>query len=228
MKPLKKSAILLGATGLTGRILLDLLLKDDVYEKIKLFSRTSIGFTHPKIEEHLIDLLQLENYGKAFTGHEVFCCIGTTKKKTPDNETYRKIDFGIPVAAAKLAKQNNINTIIIISALGADAKSAVFYNKIKGEMENAVIAEKIANTHILQPSLIGGDRSEKRVGEWLFKQVMKVLGFMLVGNLAKYKTIEPETIAKAMLWLANNSYENLKIESDQIKKIGSEYDRNRT
>ncbi len=220
MNNTKKTAILLGATGLTGGILLDLLLKNETYTKVKLFSRTSVGFTHPKIEEHLIDLLQLENYSTDFTGDEIFCCIGTTKKKSPDKETYKKIDFGIPVAAAKLAKQNNINAIIIISALGADAKSSVFYNQIKGEMENAVIAQKIKITYILQPALIGGKRSEKRAGEWIFKQVMKVFNVMLVGNLAKYKTIEPETIAKAMLWLANNPYHEVKIESDVLKKIG--------
>jgi uncharacterized protein YbjT (DUF2867 family) len=216
----QKTAILLGATGLTGGIILDLLLKNDSYNKVKLFSRTSVGFTHPKIEEHLIDLLQLEKYSSDFTGDEIFCCIGTTKKKTPDKETYKKIDFGIPVAAAKLAHQNNINTIIIISALGADAKSSVFYNQIKGKMENAVIAQKIKITYILQPALIGGERAEKRVGEWIFKQVMKVFNVMLVGNLVKYKSIKPETIAKAMLWLANNPYHELKIESDVLKKIG--------
>jgi uncharacterized protein YbjT (DUF2867 family) len=216
----QKTAILLGATGLTGGIILDLLLKNDSYNKVILFSRTSVGFTHPKIEEHLIDLLQLEKYSSDFTGDEIFCCIGTTKKKTPDKETYKKIDFGIPVAAAKLAHKNNINTIIIISALGADAKSSVFYNQIKGKMENAVIAQKIKTTYILQPALIGGERAEKRVGEWIFKQVMKVFNVMLVGNLAKYKSIEPETIAKAMLWLANNPYHELKIESDVLKKIG--------
>ena len=221
MKESRKTAILLGATGLTGGILLDLLLKNDTYAKIKLFSRSSIGFTHEKMEEHLIDLLALETHSALFTGDDIFCCIGTTKSKTPDKDTYKKIDFGIPVAAAKLAKQNKISTLIIISALGADAKSSVFYNKIKGEMENAVLAENVKNTTILQPSLIGGHRSEKRLGEWLFKQVMKVFNFILIGTLAKYKSIEPQTIAEAMIWLANNDCEMIRIESDQIKKIGT-------
>jgi len=221
MKASKKTAILLGATGLTGGILLELLIKHNQYEKIKLFSRTSVGFENEKIEEHLIDLLELEKYSALFTGDAIFCCIGTTKSKTPNTETYKKIDFGIPVAAAKLAKQNKIKTLIIISALGANPQSSVFYNKIKGEMENAVLAETIKNTYILQPSLIGGHRSEKRAGEWLFKQVMKVFNFMLLGSLAKYKSIEPRTIAEAMIWLANNHFEMIKIESDQIKKIGT-------
>lgn len=219
MNKIKKTAILLGATGLTGGILLDLLLKNDAYAKIRLFSRSSVGFKHKKMEEHIVNMMQLENCGTDFIGDEVFCCIGTTKSKTPDKHTYKKIDYGIPVTAATLAKANHIKTFIVISALGADASSAIFYNKVKGEMENEVLARNIDKTYILQPSLIGGNRKENRTWEWLFKQTMKVFNFILVGSLAKYKTIEPITIAEAMLWLANNNYEAKKIESDMIKKL---------
>ena len=108
-----KTAIILGATGLTGSLLLEKLLKDPSFEKIKLFSRSSFGKKSPKIEEHLIDMLQLENYSEDFKADVVFCCIGTTKAKTPDKEIYKKIDYGIPVTAAKLAKENNIKTFIV-------------------------------------------------------------------------------------------------------------------
>ncbi|ADV48585.1 nucleoside-diphosphate-sugar epimerase [Cellulophaga algicola DSM 14237] len=219
MKTKDKTAIILGATGLTGGLLLDYLLKDDRYQKIKLFSRSSVGISHPKIEEHLIDLLSLEEHKEDFMADEVFCCIGTTKKKTPDNETYKKIDYGIPVTAAKVAKSNEVNTFIVISALGASAKSTVFYNTVKGEMEDAVLAQKFPRTFILQPSLIGGERTEKRTGEWIFKKVMKVLNMVLIGSLKKYRTIAPETIAAAMIWLANNDYSQTIIESDKIKAL---------
>jgi uncharacterized protein YbjT (DUF2867 family) len=219
MKTKDKTAIILGATGLTGGLILKSLLLDDQYQKIKLFSRSSVGITAPKIEEFLIDLLCLEEHKDVFTADVVFCCIGTTKKKSPDKESYKKIDYGIPVAAAKIAKSNGITTFIVISALGANAKSTVFYNKVKGEMEDAVLEQEIPRTFILQPSLIGGDRAEKRGGEWVFKQVMKVVDILLVGSLKKYKTIAPETIAKAMLWLADNKYDQAKIESDKIKTL---------
>ncbi|MBU2995756.1 NAD(P)H-binding protein [Cellulophaga baltica] len=219
MKQKENTAIILGATGLSGGLLLKLLLADENYSKVKLFSRSSVGFKHPKLEEYLVDLFNSNEYKTDFIGDEVFCCIGTTKSKTPDKETYKKIDFGIPVATAKLAKENGINTYMVISALGADAKSSVFYNRVKGKMQDEVLKLKIQNTYILQPSLIGGSRSEKRTGEWLFKQVMKVFGVLLIGSLKKYKTIEPETIAKALVWLANNEYDNVVIESDQIKKL---------
>ena len=99
-----KTAIILGATGLTGSLLLQQLLKDESFHKIILFSRSSVNNQHPKIKEYLIDLFQLEKYEEQFQADVVFCCVGTTQKKSPDNETYRKVDFGIPVAAAKLAK----------------------------------------------------------------------------------------------------------------------------
>ncbi|MCP4976470.1 MAG: NAD(P)H-binding protein [Maribacter sp.] len=214
-----KSAIVLGATGLTGNLLLQLLLKDDRYGKIKLFSRSSSGIVHPKIEEYLGDVVRLDTFKNDFKADEVFCCIGTTKAKTRDKELYKKIDFGIPVKAAELCKENGIDTIVIISALGANSKSKIFYNRTKGEMEDAVVQLKIPKTHILQPSLIGGKREEKRIGELIFKQLMKVASLVMAGPLKKYKSIHPKDIAKTMVWLANNEYRQVTIPSDIIYSI---------
>jgi len=211
-----KSAIVLGATGLTGNLLLQLLLKDDRYGKIKLFSRSSSGIVNPKIEEYLGDVVRLEAFKNDFEADEVFCCIGTTKAKTRDKELYKRIDFGIPTKAAELCKENGINTIVIISAMGANSKSNIFYNRTKGEMEDAVVKLKIPKTHILQPSLIGGKREEKRIGEWIFKQLMKVANLVMAGPLKKYKSIHPKDIAKTMVWLANSEYRRVTIPSDVI------------
>jgi uncharacterized protein YbjT (DUF2867 family) len=213
---MKKTAIILGATGLTGSILLKKLLKDPVYEKIKLFSRSTADMNSPKIEEHLIDMFQLENHSEAFKADVVFCCIGTTKSKTPDKETYKKIDYGIPVTAAKLAKQNGIETFIVISAMGADANSSIFYNKTKGEMQRDVLSQRIKNTYILQPSLIVGDRDENRFGEKVATFFMKTFGFLIPK---KYKMIKAETIAEAMLALAKKEFPKQQITSDEIKQI---------
>lgn len=214
-----KTAIILGATGLSGGYLLQMLLKDERYVKIKLFSRTSIGFTHSKLEEHIGDLLKLESFSTNFKADEVYCCIGTTKAKTPDKEMYKRIDFGIPVSAAKVGQLNGIDTFVVISAMGANSKSSVSYNRIKGEMEEAILNCGIPKTYILQPSLIGGKREEKRIGEWIAKQFMKVLNFVLVGPLEKFRSIDPEVIAGTMVWLANNNYDKVRIQSHEIKKI---------
>jgi len=216
-----KTAILLGATGLTGGILLQMLLNDPRYEKIILFSRSSVKIKNSKIEEHLVDLFQLEEYKEQFKADQVFCCIGTTKSKTPNEETYRKIDYGIPVTAAKLCKENGISTFAVISSLGANPDSGMFYNKIKGEMQRDVLAKKIKNTYIFQPSLIAGDRGEKRFFENFAKQAMKLLNYALIGPLKKYRSIHPEIIASAMLIVANKAYEKGIIESDEIKRIAA-------
>ncbi|EMQ95877.1 hypothetical protein D778_01767 [Xanthomarina gelatinilytica] len=216
-----KTAIILGATGLTGGLLLEQLLMDNRYAKIKLFSRSSCNIKHEKIEEHLVDLLDLSSQKSKFFADEVFCCIGTTKAKTPNQEQYLQIDYGIPVMAAKLCKENNINTFLVISALGADKHSKVFYNRTKGRMEEAVFMEKIPNTYVMQPSLIAGKRNEKRLGEYLAKLLMKLVNPFLFGSLSKYKSIHPITIAKGMIVLANGTHPSGQIVSDEIKKIAN-------
>ena len=217
---MKKKAIILGATGLTGSHLLELLLEDPNYETVKVFTRRKLPNIHPKLEEHVIDLLELSNYADKFSADVVFCCIGTTKAKTPNKELYRAVDYGIPVEAAKLCKRNGINSFIVISALGANAKSKVFYNRLKGEMERDVLAQQIEHTQLLQPSLIVGDRDEKRMGEDLSKKIMKVIGFLIP---ARYKMIEGKTIAKAMVQMANEPAKETRVPSEEIKEIAEKY-----
>lgn len=216
---MSKTAILLGATGLTGTHLLELLLNNPDYSKIKVFTRSKINYSHPKLEEKLIDLLKLDEHAADFTGDVVFCCIGTTKAKTPDKELYRAIDYGIPVEAAKLAKQNGIDQFIVISALGANPESKIFYSRLKGEMERDLLELKIPETYILQPSLITGNRREKRTGENLSKHVMQFFDFAIP---AKYKTIHAKTIAQAMIQLAKNQYPQQVLTSETIKKVAKQ------
>jgi len=215
---MKKTAIILGATGLTGGILLEKLLNDESYEKTIHFSRSPVGKISPNFEQYLTDMFQLEKHSEAFKADVVFCCIGTTKSKTPDKETYKKIDYGIPVTAAKLAKKNGIETFIVISAMGADTNSNIFYNKTKGEMQRDVLNQHIENTYILQPSLIVGDREENRFGEKMATIFMKTFGFLIPK---KYKMIKAETIAEAMLALAKKGHSEKIITSEKLQNIGS-------
>lgn len=200
---MKKTAIILGASGLTGGLLLEKLIVDDRYESIKLFSRSSIKGLPNKVKQYIGNLLELEQFKNDFTGDEVYCCIGTTAKKTPDKSLYRDIDYGIPVAAAKLAKANGINTFLVISAMGANKKSSVFYNRTKGEMEQEVLNQAIPRTSILRPSLIGGERNEQRLLEKIGLVVFKVIQPLFIGPLKKYRIINADSIVQAMLNLAN-------------------------
>jgi uncharacterized protein YbjT (DUF2867 family) len=214
-----KTAIILGASGLTGKYLLSALIADERYDSIKLFSRNKTKNTSSKVIEKVGDILSLENFKEDFTADEIFICIGTTAKKTPDKTAYKNIDYGIPVAAAKLAKENNIPTFVVVSAMGANAKSNVFYNKTKGEMEQAVISEKIPNTYILRPSIIGGNRNENRPMEKFAVAIFKLLQPLMLGKLKKYRIIEAENIAKAMIYLAKQKPELHIIESDKIQEM---------
>ncbi len=217
---MKKTAIILGATGLTGSILLGKLINDDRYESIKLFSRKKIEGLPKKVQQFIGDILELENFKEDFKANEVFCCIGTTAKKTPNKETYKRIDFGIPVTAAKLSKLNNIPTFMVVSAMGANAKSSVFYNKTKGEMEQEVLLQNIPNTYILRPSIIGGNRKESRLLEKIGLVIFKIIQPLFIGKLKQYKIIEAEEIAQAMLNLANSKASKEKIiTSDKIREI---------
>lgn len=216
-----KTAIILGATGLTGGILLQKLIEDNRYTKVKLFSRNKIEGLPSKVNQFVGNMLELENFKKDFTGDEVFCCIGTTAKKTPNKETYRKIDFGIPASAAKLSKENGIQTFVVVSAIGANAKSSVFYNRTKGEMEQEVLRQNILNTYVLQPSIIGGNRSESRIGEKVGLAVFKIVQPLFFGKLKKYKITEAEHIAQTMLNLANSTSEKQIITSEQIELLAT-------
>lgn len=214
-----KTAIILGATGLTGSLLLKRLIEDESYINIKLFSRSSSGNTSPKVKEFIGDVLQLDSFIEDFVADEVFCCIGTTSSKTKDRNLYRAIDFGIPEAAAKLAFKNNIPTFIVMSSLGANANSKVFYTRTKGEMEQAVLNHKIPNTYILRPSLILGDRNESRFGERVGAILIKLTSVFLVGRLKKYRAIKADHIAAAMIKLALITPDMKIVNSDIIQEL---------
>lgn len=218
---MKKTAIILGASGATGTELLKLLVVDDRYETIKLFSRKQSTIKHPKIKEFIGDLLNLTSFASDFTADEVYCCIGTTKKQTPNQEHYKKIDFGIPVEAAKLVKKNGISTFISMSSLGANAKSTTFYTKTKGEMENAILETEIERIYIFRPSLLIRTTKESRILETIAAKIMSVIGFLFIGKLKKYKAIKTVTVAKAMLKTANSTKKSHILESNEIEFLVS-------
>ena len=210
---MQKTALIFGATGLTGSLVLEQLLSDEKYAMIKLFSRKASGTSHPKVKEYIGDLLNLEPFRAEMTGDEVYICIGTTKKKTPNHEQYRKIDLGIPSSVAAICKANDVLKLAVVSAIGANAKSAVPYNKIKGEMEEAVTKAEFSHTYILRPSFIAGNRQEHRAGEKIVVAVFKFLKFLIPK---KYRAVEANAIAAKMIAMCNSDEPSKTIESDEI------------
>lgn len=221
---MSKTAIILGATGLTGGLLTELLIKDETFSKIKLISRRATGFEHPKVEDIICDVLALNIIKSQFTGDVVFCCIGTTKAKTPDRDLYYKIDHGIPVNAARLAKENNIPTFMVISSAGTSTKSPFFYVRTKGEMERDVLEIGVQNTYIMKPAFINGRPDEDRKGEKGLKMIMAVSDFLMVGPLKKYRSVMASDIAKSMAYLATSPVSHNNIMNQEIKTLSAQYE----
>lgn len=219
---MKKKAIILGASGLVGGILLEKLLRDHAFDYILSISRTSLKKKDDKLHELVLDLKEVD-FSRVRTDIDVvFCCVGTTAKKTPDQELYKTIDFGIPANFAAFAKENSIPMFQVISALGADKDSKIFYNRTKGEMEEAVLNQHIPYTYILQPSLIEGPRKEFRLGEKISIALFSLFSWAFVGKLKPYSKIKAETIAQTMLRLAINPITtDNRISSQKIKELAA-------
>ena len=217
-----KTALIFGSSGLIGNELLELILKDNNYIKIKLFVRSDLTDVNSKIEIIKTDFNNIENHKDKIVGDDCFFCIGTTRKNTPDKNEYIKIEYNLPIEVAKIAKSNSINNFIYISSLGANPNAASLYLKNKGQTEQELIKLNFMNLSILRPSILLGNRKENRVGEKIGIFAMKTLSPLFLGNMKKYKPIKVEYVAKAMLQVAQKDYQKKIIESDEIVKIGTD------
>ena len=185
-----KTAIVIGASGLIGSHVTGLLLADPRYAKVRVLVRRSLGKQHPKLEEQVIDFQKINDYPGLFTGDELFCCLGTTLKQAGSAQARRKIDPDLVIAVARAAEGKS-RRFLVVSSVGADARSPNSYTRDKGEMEQAVAALKFDSVIILQPSFFYGDR----IGVALAKFLNPVLG--------KYKALSADTVARAMVSFAN-------------------------
>lgn len=194
-----KRALLVGATGLIGKQLLGLLLEDATYNQVKVVVRNPLPLTHPKLQVALLDFNKLETQPDFFACEDVFCCLGTTIRKVKTQEAFRQVDYEYPLQVARLALRQGAQQFLVVSALGANAKSSIFYNRVKGEMEDALSLIGYKTLHIVRPSLLLGSRTEARSGEDAAKIFYKVFGFLFPS---KYKAIDSVKVARGMLAFA--------------------------
>ncbi len=215
-----KSALLAGATGLVGGFVLDQLLQDPTYDSVIVLTRKSLGNNHPKLKEVIVNFDKLEKYSNEIKADAVFCCLGTTIKTAGSQEAFKKVDYEYPLRLAEIAKQNGTKTYLLISALGSSKSSIIFYNRVKGEVEDAIGKLNFDAFHILQPSLIIGERKENRMGEGIAQKLSPVYDALMFGPLTKYKSIKAEQIAKAMIHFSKSDAKGtLRHESDELQSI---------
>lgn len=194
-------AILIGASGLVGGLVLEKLLAAAAFSAIRVISRSQLDLQHPKLETCVINFEDETAFRQAVAPAEVlFCCVGTTQKKVNSNKTaYRKVDFDIPANAAKFCAAQGVPQFLMVSSVGADACSRNFYLALKGETETAVLRQNIPTICIMRPSILLGNRKESRPGEIIGKTVMRFASLFLFGSSKKYKAIQANDVAEAML-----------------------------
>lgn len=195
-----RSAVVVGATGLVGSALVKQLCENPYYISVTTLTRRPFSFSHKKLENRVVDfdVLQERDFGNA---EDVFCCLGTTRKKAGSREEFEKVDVEYPLRVAQIAKKLGANHFVVISAMGANEKSPAYYNRVKGKLEKELIEIGMPKLSIVRPSLLVGQRDEFRFGEKVGEGILKVVNPLFVGPLKKYRSIEASQVAESMIWI---------------------------
>lgn len=215
-----KTAILLGASGLIGGSLLDILLNSEGYSSVIIFVRKAIDKKHSKLIQHIINFNQLDQYVDLVKCDDLFCCLGTTMKQAKSQEAFRLVDYYYPLKFAEIAKKNGLKHYLIVSSIGANSNSSIFYLRTKGECEDAIKDLDLPSLLVFRPSSLVGIRKVRRPQEKVGEVIMKIFSFCLVGKLRKYRPIRGGQVALAMYRVAqiDNGKYNI-YESDQIQAL---------
>ena len=216
-----KTALVFGSTGLVGGHLLDQLIKNENYNKIKLFVRSEIIINDLKVEIVKTDFNNIEKHKEEMTGDHCYFCIGTTKQNSPDKDEYRRVELDLPKQIAQITKSNSVNSFVFVSSGYADPNSSGDYLKFKGLVEEELKRLSFNKLGIMRPSFLIGDRKEKRLGEKLGIFVFKLLSPLFLGPLKKMKPIQSEKVAKAMIEISNGDFRQQVFESNEIVEISN-------
>jgi uncharacterized protein YbjT (DUF2867 family) len=212
-----QTALIAGASGLVGSHLLEFLLQSNQYLKIYALVRKKLPLAHTKLEQIEFDFDDLEAYKSLPKVDSVFCCLGTTIKQAGGKDNFIKVDFSYPLYLATQTQLSGTKNFSIVTAMGADSKSIIFYNKVKGNVEDAIAHIGFESLNIFRPSLLLGERNETRPGEKAGEVILKLLNPLMTGSLKKYAAIYAKDVAKAMI-VAENKGLNIYL-SDEIQKL---------
>lgn len=212
-----KHALLAGATGLVGEHCLGRLLEHPAYSQVTVWSRRPLSRAHPKLALELVDFGSLPPLPRDCA--EVFCCLGTTIRIAGTQEAFRRVDHDYPVALAERARAAGAQQFLLVSSLGADAQSKNFYLRVKGETERDIAALGLPRHLFFRPSLLLGNRQEHRRGERVAILASRFLAPLLIGPIRKYRPVEADDLAAAMVKAANLDLPSGAIESDRIAQL---------
>jgi uncharacterized protein YbjT (DUF2867 family) len=218
---MERTAIVIGATGLIGKELVQQLLSEASFAKVKVFVRKKLELQHQQLEQVIADFNDLSSCVDKISGDVVFCAMGTTIKAAGSQEAFAKVDYTYVLNFAELAKKNGVQRFILVSSLGVSESGGNFYLTVKRDVEQALKRLQFGSLIIVRPSMLLGPRSEFRPGESIGKVLMKALGFVFIGKLKKYKAIEASVVAKAMIALSKTSLDETAVfESDRLQVLG--------
>jgi uncharacterized protein YbjT (DUF2867 family) len=213
-------ANVIGATGLVGKQLVKLLLEDENFEKVRVFVRRNLEMQHQGLEQKIVDFSKTESWKNDLKGDVLFSALGTTLKQAGSKEKQYDIDVGLNRNFAKAAKENGISNYVLVSSVGADFKSKVFYLHIKGKLDKEVQEMGFKNLVILRPASLTGDRTEKRRGEEL---TVPLLQFITRFMMKKYRPIQDVTVARAMInGVLNPDFEKSIWEAEEVFELAGE------
>lgn len=199
---MSRIAVVAGGTGLVGRHLLTQLLDDSRYERVIAVGRRSPALTHARLETVKSDLTDLGKIGSKLAADDAYCCLGTTLRAAGSKAAFEAVDYHMVVNFARAAQVSGARRRFMVSALSANPKSPIYYSRVKGRAEQALRETGFDTLHIVQPSLLMGERSEKRLGEGLAQKLAPVFNPLLMGRLAKYRAIRADAVASALLELS--------------------------
>lgn len=212
-----KTAIVIGATGLIGKLLVNKLVSDNRYQTVKVFTRRPTGINYPKLEEHLVDFDGIEKWKSDISGDELFSAMGTTIRKAKSTTVQYKVDVTYQYEFAKAASENGVKSYFLVSSTGANSKSKIFYTRMKGELDEKVKLLPFSKIRIFRPSLLLGQRPEKRFGEKAAESILKIV-VPIFPFLKNQRPIEGEKVANVMIASANED-DNEKIRILELSHI---------
>jgi uncharacterized protein YbjT (DUF2867 family) len=216
-----RTALVAGASGLIGGHLLGQLLDDPAYDRVTTLARDALPHTHKKLVQRVVDFDRLAEVGDFPRVHDVFCCLGTTIRQAGSQDAFRKVDMTYVVELGRMAVRHRAAQFLVVTALGADPRSRVFYNRVKGETEEAIRRLQFEGIQIFRPSLLLGKRVQSRPAERIAGLLSPLVGWVMMGPLARYRPIRAATVARAMVRVARDAPHGAHVyESDEIRRLG--------